>query len=308
MLPRINTSLLKILFVVLLIGRFLLDFFGNWREGECLPYSFSLPADRPWAKSVIPDDREIGRSAYFYIHDHKYLIDVSNDRPKFRKEAIWPSAFRNRYHILYEVFLIKVHERFYGPVVIEADHNLSLSYLSLYAEVLFFLKWLSKLLAVYFLYKGARLFFSSGVSLLFLIAWELYPSNFYILHLTALDNIVVHICIIIVGLSLLLAVEKKPDYKKVIALGLFSCLGFTLKFHVLAITFSICLFAMLYGLLKKNYTLVFSFLAVILICLCIVFPLLRSTKNTIGHSVLSTQSAINFFHGHNPVARGSCPA
>ena len=305
MTTKINASNLKVLLVVILIIRFSLDFFGNWSVGEAFPHSFSFPQQKHWDTFLIPDDMEIARTAYFYLKTDQFLTDVSFDRPKFRDAKIWPSALRNRYNILYHALLIKAYEYLHGPLKLESTNNLSIDFFVFYSIVIFCLKWLLKLVAIFSLYRCATLFLSETVSVLFLIGWEIYPSNFYIFPLNCFDTWAAPVVSIIVCQFILLSGQKKINYKQIIFLGLLCCFAFTIKFHIIAITFSMCLFAIIYGIAKRNTTLVYSFAGIFLLHFCVIVPLLVSTKNTLGHPVISTQSGVNLFYGHNPTARGS---
>lgn len=305
MKKKITIQHLKIALVALIIIRFFFDLCGEWIPGDFVPHSFALPQSKSWTVNLIPDDLEISRTAYFLLQSDHFITDVSFDRPKFRNEKVWPSAFRNRYNVLYDALLIKAYEYFYGPITLNLHNNLPDKYFTFYSLVLFFLKWLLMLIAIVPLYKCARLFLNELLTILFLMAWELYPSNWYIFPINCFDNVAISITTIIISLLILLAVEKKYNNKQIAFLGLLCCLGFSIKFHIVSITFAMCIFAIIFGLVKRNLIWIYSFTVILLLHLIIIIPLLWSTQKTLGHSVISTQSGINLFHGHNPVARGS---
>lgn len=295
---------LKILIVLALSFRFLIDFFGVWAPGFSLPRSLALPSQKNWTSNMIMDDREVGRAAYLYIRDHKFETEVSAERPKFREATIWPTAFRNTYNILYQVVTIRVYEFFHGPVQVEmADRDSG--YFTFFIISTFFFKWILSLISLFYLYRCAGLFLNETGSWLFILVWVLYPSNFYVFQLNGYDTVSAPLVTIIVCRLILLTVQDRISYRQILILGLLCSLAFTIKFHVFVITSSICLFAVMYGIFRRNIKLAISFAAIFLLHFSVIFPLMSITKSNIGHAVLSTQAAMNLFHGHNPVARGS---
>jgi hypothetical protein len=296
---------LKIVLYIILAARFFIDVCGDWNAGRALPDKIVWPQNKHWDKQINPDDKDIARTSYYFLQTGKFLTNNNFDRPKFRTESLWPTAFRNRYYVFYHAVLIKIYEHFNGPITLDSESNLPDKYFTIDSIIFFFFKWLFTLIALYYLYRASLLFFNEFTSRVVQLVYLLYPSAFYLFPMNSFDGVAVALTTIVVCRVLLLVVQKEITLKQIILLGLFSSFTFMVKFQALAVMFSAYLVAALYGILKKRWNLAFAFAGVMFMHLIVFIPLWISTARTVGHPVFDTQFGFAWYEGNNPTAKGS---
>jgi hypothetical protein len=296
----------KILFIlVIVLFRFLLEYNSNINLGHIMPNILQKNESKNWEGSINVDDNELCDLGNYFLTNKKFITNISFDRPKFREDTIWITALRNQFYVLYFSGLIYTYNSFSYDV---ESYNLDKhKYLQLHSKIFFVAKWLIFLVSLIFGFKILRIHFSDNLSFLGTIILALYPSTFYVLSFNTFDSLGYSLSIIVLGLVFFgnKLVENKILYYSFLSIfTLFTCLA-KLHLMILIIFCSFLILACTFFNRKKYKIKLTPQIVAITICFFVYSLCGYINYRNSGHFIISTQSGINFFHGHNPIAKGS---
>jgi hypothetical protein len=274
-----------------------------------IPVEFSF--HKNYALSINIDDREMARTAWYKIHTGKYLSDLCFDRPSFRKDTLFLSAFRPRLNVLVHVAGLKIYTAM-KRVSIESARQIPEDYFYAFGFVICVLKSVLFIISSFFFVALVLKIFDTrwtdAAALLFIA----FPSMFmYIGIMDIFENVAMPLLVIFFSFCYVYLDENKsPRMFQNILYGLLISFACLIRPHIL---FILLLFLVAYAciwtvyFIKRRSVLVLSkTVATVLVILFLsLAPVLISNHKMFGSYVLSTQPQLEFFQGHNPYARGS---
>lgn len=267
--------------------------------------TFHFTLHKNHTSGIVYDDREIARTALFVLQGKGFVIDSYFDRPQFNKTNLHLTSLRPKALIIAHAISLKWY---LTSNEIASLTQVPENYFERYSGLVCLLKNVFLIIALYLFYLFSTLFFPVEAALLVTILCLLFPSVYFFVGFTNMVDTLVMPLEVIFFSSLLYVFKKeiKPNTLLCFLLSLLFLVLCYLKPHhllILGLLEITILFLIAKNYIKKYF---YTFLIWINTIVCIGFlPIIYSNYKDFGSVFLSTQAGFNFFHGHNPVARGS---
>jgi phage pi2 protein 07 len=296
---------LGLIFIGLIIFiRIIAELNSNIALGKIVPNFIDLSENKNWYSTVNVDDLELCELGYLSLRHKKFVTNVSFDRPMFRRDTLWITSFRNQFYVLYFSQIILKYNWLKSKTMDQFQKN-KVEIIVIHSKLMFFLKYLFLFLGSICVFKILSKFYQIKLTLFGTGMFLLYPSTFYIFGFNTFDSL----CYPLVMIGLVLIFFPSHFFQSVLTsrvlVVLFSLVISLIKLHVGIILLLTTLIVAL--LIRKEFDLnsyVSKYLSIISIC-SVFFVLGGVNFYNSGKFVISSQSGINFFHGHNLVAKGS---
>ena len=142
------------------------------------------------------DDIEMAGVARNVLLGKGFVTDKSFDRPKFRTETEWATAFRPKLNVLVHVVGIKIY------AACNADYNISQpvpeKYFEDFATCILILKNIFFIISLFYFYRLAGLFLSSTGALVATILYCTYPSVILYVGMINIFECIIMPCLVII--------------------------------------------------------------------------------------------------------------
>ncbi len=298
----------NMLLMVLVLSLFTKLFMDGFVEMHKFPaYITGVSLHKHFFPYSNVDDIEMAGVARNFLLGKGFVTDKSFDRPKFRHETEWPTAFRPKLNVLVHVIGIKIY------AACNADYNITEPapeiYFEDFATCILILKNIFFIVSLFYFYRLAGLFLNNTAALIATILYCTYPSVIlYVGMINIFECIIMPCLVIIISMHLY---NRRHD-KKFSAWQMFFL---TVTIPVICfLKMQVCLIMILFYCVAlvdamKNRQLISRYLwayraANILIANFVIY-ICVSNYITFGKPIISTQSSINLWHGHNQYAKGS---
>lgn len=312
---KIDPKYFKIALVFFLSCKLLIHFFVSpvYNQDANRLIGFKAELKKNFAQNINVDEREMARTAWYYIEGKGFMADNSFGRPQFRKESVYKSALRPKANIVLHIIGLRMYNMLSSKKIVSAK-KIPQSYFYYYGLVLMLAKTIVFLLSVVYFFKLVQLFFDNLTLVrLATILYIIYPSNFLFIHglLDILENIAVPLLVIgVYKLIVLLSQREKMSFRGALGVAFLFLFASLIRPHVLMIIFAVILIYTLYWLLcRKRHQLSSVGLKVLGVMLAVTLlghvPIVVKNYQDFGKIFLSNQSGLELFQGHNEFARGS---
>ncbi|MBY0427080.1 MAG: hypothetical protein K2Q22_15705, partial [Cytophagales bacterium] len=293
------------------MGKLAFDLFGEF-QFDSNGWKFDhFTSSKKYDQLYNPDEIEVARTAKYFITNHDFLTDICFDRPNFhKKNTLWKTAFRPKFTVGIHVIGIKLYTYFHPEIQLEHLYDLPKDYFLFHALLILIVKNLFLAIALWVFYRQIKCVFNPFVAQFATLLLLIYPSVIYYVGLLNIYE-----CIIAAGLVICLGqiqwLFENPSsrYKDIQLLAIGICLAIFggLKSQVLLLNVLIlACFIYLYLIQRKEKMVYLLWLS--LPSIMLVVGVFWVNHAYFGQYTFSTQGALNFWHGHNPYAKGSWTA
>lgn len=295
----------RVLVATLLGIRLFMDLFVVVRDsGQTLDID-RISLHKQYADLMNPDDREISRTAKYVLQGKGFLTDISYDKPDFRPGGLTLSALRPKYQIYAHLLAIRLYTLAKPGYSVFTEGNLPADYYGCFATAVLVMKNIFLLVSVFYFYRLSRILFKPAVAKIALCCYLLYPSLCFFIGIMNLHDCTVTYCLVII-VSML--AENYHQYRfrtrQAVFVGFLMIVTLLKSQAILSLAFLMVLLFVLY--LPKPPMHVWRFLLIAnAIFIAALLPVFYQNHRDFGGFFLTTQSGVTFFHGHNPLARGS---
>ena len=300
-----KNNILLVILVVALIGKLFIDGFVEINKFPA--YITGVTLHKHFFPYSNVDDIEMAGVARNVLLGKGFVTDKSFDRPKFRTEVEWPTAFRPKLNVLVHVIGLKIYAVF-NPGF-DVKNGVPELYLEKFAECIFVLKNIAFIISLFYFYRLAGLFLSKTAALISTILYCTYPSIIlYVGMINIFECIIMPCLVIIISIHL----NNRRLNKK---FSLPQIIFFTLAIPVICfLKMQVCLIMILFYVVAlfdalRNRSLIKQYLLAYmpanLLIAFFVFYIVAVNYAAFGRVVISTQSSVNLWHGHNAFSKGS---
>lgn len=253
------------------------------------------------------DDHEIMETALFYMRGEGFLTSVSFNRPCFRKEKIIKTAFRPKFSVFMHIIGIKVYRSCHPSFDIAGKSDMPSDYYYCYGMILLFLKWLFFVPSIWFFWKLAEKLTNAKFALVLTFLYTIYPSQYYVGLLNVFEPIITYLMLIVLASLGLEDIEKSRNPVLLGVTGTMAILFCVwMKPHVLFTLTFFLMVCFVHDFKKRSWSRTLTLLMVyFVVSILAQVPILISNYKDFGKVFLANQAGIDFFHAHNPFARGS---
>ncbi len=252
------------------------------------------------------DDPEIVETALYYCRGEGFLTSRSFNRPSFRKEKVIKTAFRPKFSVFMHIAGVKWYQKAHPSFSLEGKHAMPKDYYFAYGVILFTLKWLFFLPALWFFYQLLAKLTDGKWALAFTFLFCIYPSTYYVGLLNVFEPIITYLMVCVLAFVALGKVEttSRPVLQIFCwALAVLFCVW--MKPHILFTLFFFLVVGAWQAFHLKKWTRTLTALSVFFVVSILAqVPILLSNYADFGKVFLANQAGIDFFHAHNPYARG----
>ena len=301
------------LIVLLLIVKTFIGFWNAQVDLSAMRTHFEWSAKQTYLEGINIDEYEMARTAYYYLHEGRFVSDNHFGRPNFTNSTYQLSAFRPKFNILLHIVGLHLYQKF-THTNIQAAEQIPVAYFGYYCFWLAVFKSIFFALSVWFFYQLALFIFDNQrqLAIISTIAYICYPSVFwYMGWLDILENIGMPLLVIV--LTVIILAFRQPKYlsKTInVSVGITAALACLARPHLISV-FQMLLFGYVafgiwhyyqYKKIPHNWAQIVTLYA------CIVLghiPIFVQNYHDFGKILLSTQPGLEFFQGHNPFARGT---
>ena len=256
-----------------------------------------------------PDDGEMAQVARNVLIGKGFVTDISFDRPKFRTDTEWQTAFRPKLNVLVHVAGLKIYLLLHPDYNITADKNIPAPYFEALAKTIFAVKNLLFIISLFYFFRLAGLFLSKNRALMATILYCVYPSIIlYVGMINIFECLIMPCLVIIISTHLYNRRKNKPfSFFEILFFALAIPVICFLKMQVSLIMIFLYLVMLADVILEptriKQYLL--AYMPANIIIALFAFYTINSNYQATGRAIISNQSALNLFHGNNPFAKGS---
>jgi hypothetical protein len=298
----------NLLLGVLVLSLFAKLFIDGFVEINKFPaYMTGVSLHKHFATYANVDDIEMAGVACNVLLGKGFVTDKSFDRPKFRTESEWPTAFRPKLNVLVHVIGLKMYAVFNPDFDIK--QGVPEMYFERFSEFIFILKNILFIASLFYFYRLAALFLSTTGALISTILYCVYPSIIlYVGMINIFECIIMPCLVIITSIHL-----YNRRFNKRFSFG--QILFFTLAIPAICfLKMQVCLIMILFYAVafldalynrpfKKQY--LWAYMPANFLIGLFVIYIATVNHAVFGRYIISTQSSINLWHGHNAFARGS---
>jgi hypothetical protein len=308
-----SISLWQIAIIALLVFKTIIGFWNAQVDLSAMRTHFGWQTKQTYLEGINIDEYEMARTAYFYLHEGRFISDNHFGRPNFTNSTYQISAFRPKFNIWLHIVGLRLYEK-YTHTTIQTAYKIPMAYFGYYCFWLAVFKSIFFAISVWFFYQLASLIFDkqdqwASIST---IAYICYPSVlWYMGWLDILENIGMPLLVIVLT-TIVLGFEQAKYRSKLVNIGI----GFIAALACLARPHLISVFQMLlFGYIAfstwhyyKHKKIPHNWQQIAVLYACIVLghtPIFVQNYHDFGKVLLSTQPGLEFFQGHNPFARGT---
>ena len=256
-----------------------------------------------------PDDGEMAQVARNVLIGKGFVTDISFDRPKFRTDTEWQTAFRPKLNVLVHVAGLKIYLLLHPQYNILEDKNIPAPYFEAFTTTIFVVKNLLFLISLFYFFRLAGVFLNKDRALGATILYCLYPSIIlYVGMINIFECLIMPCLVIIASIHLYNRKNYKPfSFSEILFFALAIPTICFLKMQVSLIMIFLYL-VMLADVISESIRIkqyLLAYMPANIIIALFTFYIISSNYQTTGRAIISNQSALNLFHGNNPFAKGS---
>ena len=195
----------RILLVILFVSLFIKLFIDSFVETNKMNGTFKdVVLNKQFLLFGNGDDNEIGLVARNFLEGKGFETGVSGERPKYRTENEWPTAFRPMLNVLVHIVGLKIYCALNPGFNIHdiKEEKLPYDYMENFALTIFIIKNILFIISLFYLYRLSKLYFNDEAALTLLILYCLYPS--IILYVGMFD---IYECIIMPCLVIMMSIH-----------------------------------------------------------------------------------------------------
>lgn len=293
--------------IFLIVTRLLVDLFVPF-DYENRQIIFQKPTLHKDYGILTPvDDPEIIETSIYYLRGLGYVSSISFNRPSYRNIPLFKTAFRPKFSVYLHIAGIYIYSKLNPEFDLNNTLKMPQNYFYFYGIFLLFFKWIFFIPSVICLFRIIRKLTSEVIAYGFTLIFVVYPSTIYVGLLNVFEPITTYMMVIFLHkICFDYWDNKQNSLVTILKYSVLVLFCMYLKPHVLLTIILLFLPAFVFSIIEKRILpglklISFSILLIILGHL----PILKSNYDDFGKIFLANQAGIDFFHGHNPYAKGS---